>query len=64
LTSFPAGGDSPFDPEHFNEEFGSHWTVPPLSVTAVVKAISPASEASAPSPIRRGDFDNDACFAG
>jgi hypothetical protein len=28
LTSFPAGGDSPFDPEHFNEEFGSHWTVP------------------------------------
>lgn len=28
LTSFPAGGDSPFDPEYFNEEFGSHWTVP------------------------------------
>lgn len=28
LTSFPAGGDSPFDPEHFNEEFGRHWTVP------------------------------------
>jgi hypothetical protein len=28
LTSFPAGGDSPFDPESFDEEFGSHWTVP------------------------------------
>lgn len=28
LTSFPAGGDSPFDPEHYNVEFGSHWTVP------------------------------------
>jgi TupA-like ATPgrasp len=28
LTSFPAGGDSPFDPESFNEEFGRHWTVP------------------------------------
>ena len=28
LTSFPAGGDSPFDPEHFNDEFGRPWTVP------------------------------------
>lgn len=28
LTSFPAGGDSPFDPESFNEEFGLFWTVP------------------------------------
>ena len=28
LTSFPAGGDSPFDPESFNEEFGRPWTVP------------------------------------
>lgn len=28
LTSFPAGGDSPFDPECFNDEFGRHWTVP------------------------------------
>lgn len=28
LTSFPAGGDSPFDPESFNEEFGRAWTVP------------------------------------
>lgn len=28
LTSFPAGGDSPFDPESFNEEFGRLWTVP------------------------------------
>jgi hypothetical protein len=28
LTSFPAGGDSPFDPESFNVEFGTHWTVP------------------------------------
>ena len=28
LTSFPAGGDSPFDPEFFNEEFGRPWTVP------------------------------------
>ncbi|HCJ48262.1 MAG TPA: hypothetical protein DHW40_02850 [Microbacterium sp.] len=28
LTSFPAGGDSPFDPEEFNAEFGSWWTVP------------------------------------
>ncbi len=28
LTSFPAGGDSRFDPEYFNEEFGRQWTVP------------------------------------
>ena len=28
LTSFPAGGDSPFDPESFNAEFGRPWTVP------------------------------------
>ncbi|MCV7417435.1 hypothetical protein H7K36_19180 [Mycolicibacterium litorale] len=28
LTSFPAGGDSHFDPEYFNAEFGRHWTVP------------------------------------
>jgi len=28
LTSYPAGGHSPFDPESFNEEFGRHWTVP------------------------------------
>lgn len=28
LTSYPAGGDSPFDPEYFNTRFGSHWTVP------------------------------------
>ncbi|MCU1479275.1 MAG: hypothetical protein JWQ19_61 [Subtercola sp.] len=28
LTSYPAGGDSPFDPETLNAEFGSHWTVP------------------------------------
>lgn len=28
LTSFPAGGDSPFDPDHFDTEFGRHWTVP------------------------------------
>ncbi|CAN5719772.1 N/A [soil metagenome] len=28
LTSFPAGGDSPFDPESFNEKFGRRWTVP------------------------------------
>ncbi|SDB82909.1 TupA-like ATPgrasp [Microbacterium enclense] len=28
LTSFPAGGDSPFDPEEFNAEFGRSWNVP------------------------------------
>lgn len=28
LTSFPAGGDSPFDPDSFDEEFGRPWTVP------------------------------------
>ena len=28
MSSFPAGGDSPFDPESFNLEFGSHWTPP------------------------------------
>jgi TupA-like ATPgrasp len=28
LTSFPAGGDNPFDPESFNEEFGRQWIVP------------------------------------
>jgi hypothetical protein len=28
LTSFPAGGDSPFTPEMFNTEFGRPWAVP------------------------------------
>lgn len=28
LSSFPAGGDSPFDPESYNREFGRHWTPP------------------------------------
>lgn len=28
LTSYPAGGDSPFQPESFNEEFGRPWNVP------------------------------------
>jgi hypothetical protein len=28
LTSYPAGGDSPFHPAVFDAEFGSHWTVP------------------------------------
>lgn len=28
LTSYPAGGDSPFQPERFNDEFGQHWKVP------------------------------------
>lgn len=28
LSSFPAGGDSPFEPASFNVEFGRHWTPP------------------------------------
>jgi hypothetical protein len=28
MSSFPAGGDSPFEPLSFNEEFGSHWDPP------------------------------------
>ncbi|KRE95815.1 hypothetical protein ASG76_07695 [Nocardioides sp. Soil774] len=28
LSSFPAGGDSPFEPESYDAEFGSHWTPP------------------------------------
>jgi hypothetical protein len=28
LSSFPAGGDSPFEPECYDEEFGSHWAPP------------------------------------
>ena len=28
LSSLPAGGDSPFEPDSFNGEFGSHWTPP------------------------------------
>ena len=28
LTSYPAGGDSPFEPARFDEEFGRSWTVP------------------------------------
>lgn len=28
LTSFPAGGDSPFHPEAYDTEFGRPWTVP------------------------------------
>jgi hypothetical protein len=28
LTSYPAGGHSPFSPESWDAVFGSHWTVP------------------------------------
>lgn len=28
LSSFPAGGDSPFEPTSFNAEFGRHWDPP------------------------------------
>jgi hypothetical protein len=28
LTSYPAGGDSPFYPDSYNLEFGRYWTVP------------------------------------
>ena len=28
LTSYPAGGDSPFNPPSWDAEFGSRWTVP------------------------------------
>jgi hypothetical protein len=28
LTSYPAGGHSPFEPIRYDAEFGSHWTVP------------------------------------
>jgi hypothetical protein len=28
LTNYPAGGDSPFNPESFNALFGTHWTIP------------------------------------
>lgn len=28
LTSFPAGGDSPFDPEYFDDVFRQPWQVP------------------------------------
>jgi hypothetical protein len=28
MTSYPAGGHSPFFPESFNDEFGKHWYVP------------------------------------
>jgi hypothetical protein len=28
LTSYPAGGHSPFHPQEWNAVFGSHWTVP------------------------------------
>ncbi|MFP7761059.1 ATP-grasp fold amidoligase family protein [Marisediminicola sp. LYQ85] len=28
LTSYPAGGESPFAPSRYDAEFGSHWTVP------------------------------------
>lgn len=28
LTSYPAGGHSPFDPIRFDAEFGAHWRVP------------------------------------
>ena len=28
LTSYPAGGHSPFHPESFDLEFGRPWTVP------------------------------------
>lgn len=32
LTSYPAGGDSPFEPALFDEVFGRPWTVPPRYV--------------------------------
>lgn len=28
LTNYPAGGYAPFNPSHFDLEFGRHWTVP------------------------------------
>lgn len=28
LTNYPAGGSAPFNPPHFDLEFGQHWTVP------------------------------------
>lgn len=28
LTSYPAGGHSPFHPDRFDTEFGTHWAVP------------------------------------
>jgi hypothetical protein len=28
LTNYPAGGNSPFDPQSFDAVFGEHWTVP------------------------------------
>lgn len=28
LTNYPAGGYAPFNPPHFDLEFGRHWTVP------------------------------------
>jgi hypothetical protein len=28
LTSYPAGGHSPFSPARYDDEFGSHWSVP------------------------------------
>lgn len=27
-TSYPAGGDSPSQPDSLNTKFGQHWTVP------------------------------------
>ena len=34
LTSYPAGGESPFIPDSFNAEFGSRWSVPRRYVDA------------------------------
>jgi len=45
LTSYPAGGQSPFIPESFNSEFGAHWRVPKRYVTTrTAVQVGPKSE--------------------
>jgi len=47
LTSYPAGGHSPFHPEEWDAEFGDHWTVPRRYLDDSPRPISPAR---APTP--------------
>jgi hypothetical protein len=47
LTSYPAGGNSPFDPPSFDREFGRTWTVPTKYTDSVARQVN--SEVTGPS---------------
>jgi len=54
LTSYPAGGHSPFIPESFNAEFGTLWTVP-KRYARVDRAFGQRGTVSSPATAREQD---------